>query len=68
MWSRYMGLSLKDKGPIIVSVNPKSFLGSKMVNEAYGMAGHDINIGADILCRASLSDEFTDSTGKYFRQ
>ncbi len=37
-----------------------------MVKEAYGTNGHDINIGADILCRASLSEEFNNATGKYF--
>jgi hypothetical protein len=41
-------------------------LGSKMVKEAYGVAGGDLAIGADILCRAALSDEFADATGLYF--
>ena len=66
MWSRYMALELDGDGPLVVSVNPKSFLGSKMVKQAYGMAGHDINIGGDILCRAALSDEFADANAKYF--
>lgn len=66
MWSRDMALSLKDKGPIIVAVNPKSLLGSKMVKEAYGIAGGDLSIGADILERAALSDEFADASGLYF--
>lgn len=66
MWSRYMAISLKDEGPIIIAVNPKSFLGSKMVKEAYGVAGNDLSIGADILVRAALSDEFSDASGKYF--
>ena len=54
------------KGLVIVSINPKSLLGSKMVKEAYGIDGGDINIGADILIRASLSDEFSNANGKYF--
>ncbi|WP_461538253.1 SDR family NAD(P)-dependent oxidoreductase [Spongorhabdus nitratireducens] len=66
MWSRHMGLSLKDSGPVIVAVNPKSLLGSKMVKDAYGIAGGDLSIGADILCRAALSDEFATAHGQYF--
>ena len=66
MWSRDMALSLKDKGPPIIAVNPKSMLGSKMVKQAYGVNGADLNIGADILMRASLLDEFDDASGQYF--
>jgi NAD(P)-dependent dehydrogenase (short-subunit alcohol dehydrogenase family) len=66
MWSRSLGLEHKDQGKIIVSVNPKSFLGSKMVKDAYGVAGHDLSLGADILVRASLSDEFANAAGAYF--
>lgn len=66
MWSRVLGLAHKDAGPMIVSVNPKSLLGSKMVKSAYGIAGSDLSIGADILVRASLSDEFASAHGKYF--
>lgn len=65
MWSRDMALSLED-GPMIVAVNPRSMLGTKMVKEAYGVSGGDRRIGADILCRASLSDEFADASGQYF--
>ena len=66
MWSRYLALSLKDEGPAIIAVNPRSMLGSKMVKEAYGVVGGDLRIGAEILCRASLSDEFAAASGKYF--
>jgi len=66
MWSRHMGLALKDKGPAIIAVNPGSMLGSKMVKEAFGAAGGDIRIGADVLARAALSDEFAAASGEYF--
>jgi NAD(P)-dependent dehydrogenase (short-subunit alcohol dehydrogenase family) len=66
MWSRRLALSLGDDGPAIIAVNPRSFLGSKMVKQAYGVAGGDLRIGAEILCRASLSDEFAAATGQYF--
>ncbi|CAM2011697.1 SDR family NAD(P)-dependent oxidoreductase [Acanthopleuribacter pedis] len=54
------------RGLVVVAVNPASFLGSKMVKEAYGMAGGDLRIGADILTRAALSDEFADASGRYY--
>lgn len=66
MWSRIVGHELKESGPVIVAVNPGSLLASKMVKEAFGMIGKDIRIGADILCRAALSDEFSTAAGQYF--
>jgi len=66
MWSFEMAKELGASGPMIVAVNPASFLGSKMVKEAYGRAGNDLRIGADILTRAALSDEFADASGRYY--
>ncbi|WP_054113202.1 SDR family NAD(P)-dependent oxidoreductase [Marinagarivorans algicola] len=65
-WSRQLATTLASAGPIIIAVNPGSMLGSKMVQEGFGVQGSDLNIGADILCRAALADEFLDATGKYF--
>lgn len=66
MWSRSMALALGDDGPAIIAVNPRSMLGSKMVKQAYGVAGGDLRIGAEILCRAALADEFAAASGQYF--
>ena len=66
MWSRHLALELGKNGPVIVAVNPGSLLASKMVKEGFGVAGNDIRIGADILVRAALSDEFADASGQYF--
>ena len=66
MWSRQLALALGEDGPMVVAVNPGSMLGSKMVTEAFNVDGGDIAIGADILCRAALEDEFANATGKYF--
>jgi NAD(P)-dependent dehydrogenase (short-subunit alcohol dehydrogenase family) len=66
MWSRNMALSLKDEGPAIIAVNPGSMLGSKMVKDAFGVDGGDIRIGAEILSRAALADEFATASGQYF--
>ena len=61
-----MGLSSGSDGPAIITVNPKSLLGSKMVKQAFGVEGSDLRIGAEIVCRASLSDEFGAASGQYF--
>ncbi|MEM1201247.1 MAG: SDR family NAD(P)-dependent oxidoreductase [Pseudomonadota bacterium] len=65
MWSRTMAEQLPE-GPAIIALNPGSLLGSKMVKEGFGVAGGDLSIGADIIARASLSDEFANASGKYF--
>ena len=66
MWSRSVALELKDNGPAVIAVNPGSMLGSKMVKDAFGVEGGDIGIGAEILTRAALSDEFGTASGRYF--
>ncbi len=66
MWSRSMALALKNDGPAIIAVNPRSMLGSKMVQQAFGVAGGDLRIGADILTRVALEEEFAAASGKYF--
>ncbi len=66
MWSRTMALALGDGGPAIIAVNPGSLLGTKMVKEGFGVAGGDVRIGADILTRAALADEFAAASGQYF--
>ena len=66
MWSHALANTLKDNGPVFIALNPGSLLATKMVKEGFGMAGHDIGIGADVLVRAALSDEFADASGQYF--
>ncbi len=66
MWSHSLAQSRQDAGPVIIAVNPGSLLATKMVKEAYGIAGADINTGADILVRAALDDEFSVVSGRYF--
>ena len=65
IWSAELARNLPD-GPVFVAVNPGSLLASKMVKEGFGIDGNDLNIGADILIRASLSPEFAEVTGRYF--
>ncbi len=66
MWSYNLAHSLKDKGPVVIAVNPGSLLGTKMVKEGFGIAGKEVRIGADILVRLALADEFENASGKYF--
>ncbi|MEZ8788267.1 SDR family NAD(P)-dependent oxidoreductase [Vibrio splendidus] len=66
MWSIELANTLSKEGTAIIPVNPASFLGSKLVKDAYGVDGNDLAIGADILCRAALSDEFANASGQYF--
>tara|TARA_Y100000034_G_C6608709_1_gene265046 strand:+ start:25 stop:279 length:255 start_codon:yes stop_codon:yes gene_type:complete len=49
----------------MVSVNPKSLLGSKMVKSAYGIAGGDLKVGAQIFMEAAFSERFADVEGDY---
>lgn len=65
IWSAEMAKE-HPEGPVIVAVNPGSLLASKMVREGFGIGGNDLNVGADILVRAAVSDEFKDASGKYF--
>ena len=66
MWTRAMANRIGEDLPLHVAVNPGSLLASKMVQEGFGIAGNDISIGANILIKAALSDEFNDAAGKYF--
>ena len=67
MWSFHLARQLATAGgPAVIAVNPGSLLASKMVRDAYGVAGKDLGIGADVLCRAAVGDEFAGASGQYF--
>ncbi|MES0880588.1 SDR family NAD(P)-dependent oxidoreductase [Roseibium sp. SCP14] len=66
MWTRSLANELTGKGPSVIAVNPGSLLASKMVKEGFGVAGNDLRIGADVLVRAALSEEFSNASGQYF--
>ncbi len=65
LWSAKMAANHPD-GPVFVAVNPGSLLASKMVKEGFGVEGSDLQIGADILCRLALEDDFADASGRYW--
>lgn len=66
MWNAQLAQEIGPQGPAFIAVNPASFLGSKMVKEAYGSEGKDLSIGADVLVSAALSAQFADASGRYF--
>ena len=65
IWTREWAKKLPE-GPSLIAVNPGSLLASKMVREGFGVAGSDLNIGADILIDTALGDRFADVSGAYF--
>ncbi|WP_417522535.1 SDR family NAD(P)-dependent oxidoreductase [Marinovum sp.] len=65
IWTRDFAARHPD-GPVAIAVNPGSLLASKMVKEGFGVAGNDIQIGADILTAAATGDGFATASGKYF--
>ena len=65
IWSQELARELPD-GPVVIPINPGSLLASKMVKQGFGVAGNDLRIGADILCKAALDPSFADASGKYF--
>ena len=66
MWTNQLAHELGDDGPAVIAVNPGSLLATKMVKEGFGIPGNDIAIGADILTRAALDDEFATASGTYY--
>ncbi len=66
MWSHNMALKLGEDAPAIIAINPGSMLATNMVKDAFGVDGADVSIGANILLRAALADEFANATGQYF--
>lgn len=65
IWSQALAETLKPK-QVVMAVNPGSLLASKMVTEGFGVTGNDLSIGADILVRTALSDEFAAASGQYY--
>ena len=65
MFTCHLG-RVRAEGPVLVAVNPGSMLGTEMVRQGFGVAGKDVGIGAAILVRAALSEDFAAARGAYF--
>lgn len=68
MWTNHLAAHWGDSGPVILSVNPGSLLGTKMVKEGFGTTGKDIGIGVEALRKTALDAEFADKSGCYYDQ
>ncbi len=66
MWSAAMADELGPDGPVMIAVNPGSLLNTRMVREGFGRSRAGADVGADILMRAAISDEFADANGRYY--
>lgn len=66
MWNNALATEHGDQGPVFIAINPGSLLDTKMVQEAFGRTNGGADIGANLLVRAALDDEFSSATGKYF--
>lgn len=65
LWTKALA-EMRPDGPQFISINPGSLLASKMVKEGFGVAGHDLSIGADILVEAATGERFANASGQYF--
>lgn len=63
IWSQEMASA---GGPVMISVNPGSLIGTKMVRDNFGTPGKDINVGVNILARAALDTDFAAASGRYY--
>lgn len=67
MWTIEMANNLPSAAPAILAVNPSGpVLATKMVTEGLKMRGSDVGIGADAVCNAALSPEFTNRSGQFY--
>lgn len=64
IWSFYLAKKWKDIA--VIAVNPGSLLNTNMVREAYGKYWSSADKGGNILYDLAISEEYKDSTGKYF--
>ena len=51
----------KAMGKIVISVQLDNIM-----QKGFDVAGNDLSVGADILTRLSLDDEFKNASGKYY--
>lgn len=64
MWS--FNFAKENPSIATIAVNPGSLLNTNMAREAYGQHWSPASKGVDILYDLALSEEYKDSTGKYF--
>lgn len=65
-FSNYMAKEIEQDGVNVYSLDPGSFLSTKMVKETWGREGRDINIGADAHIKLALSEDLSGETGQFY--
>jgi len=66
MWTIELAKTVNENGPALIAINPGSLLASKMVQDGFGVAGSDLDIGASILSAAALEPRFLTASGQYY--
>ena len=66
MWSHWWAQSPVAQELVVTAVNPGSMLGTKMVQQGFGVAGADISIGSKILVALACDEQFGQRSGRYF--
>ena len=64
MWNTHLAEAEPNVTAIVV--NPGSLLNTKMVEEAFGYHQSPAEKGGDILYELAVSDQYRESSGKYF--
>ena len=67
-FSFYLAEKLREKGISVNALDPGSFLATKMVKEAWGNDGRDINIGVNAHLKLALSESLEGLTGEFFSE
>lgn len=66
MWNNALAIRAQEGSPVYIAVNPGSLLASKMVKQGFGVAGHDLEIGAKVLAKMALDESVAEHSGEYF--
>ena len=66
MWSFRLAQTVADRGPAVIALNPGSMLGTKMVQQAYGVPGASVSKGARVVMQAAVAEAFAGVSGRYF--
>jgi len=65
-WTNGLSKLIGNQSPLMISVNPGSLLGTKMVKNHFHIEGKPVRIGAEVLYKLSTSNEFDGYSGVYY--
>lgn len=64
MWSMHLAATESELN--VIAVNPGSLLNTNMVREGFGFHQAPADVGANILYKLAISDQYKNDSGKYF--